>query len=94
MDKTIAAECERALEKYRSGESEVKFEIGGLALRLWDRKDNDDRETVRMSMEELTSLVRACHVNGAALAASTMASVAATLAGLRAVDVDDSTDAD
>lgn len=88
LDQQFAKECEAALTRYRSGDDEVAIEFGELKFRLFDRKDNADRETVRMSMEEFLNAIRMCHINGAVLATSTMAQVAASLAGLKVVDDD------
>lgn len=86
IDKAIAAEADKALARYRDGEDEVNLVVGGLAIKLFDRKDNDDRETVRMTMDEFVNTVRACHVNGAALAASAIAEAVAQTTGLKVVD--------
>lgn len=86
VDKTVVRESDAALAKYRAGMDEVSLDLGGLVIKLWDRKDNDNRETVRMSMEEFVNTIRMCHVNGAALAASAMAQMVAAAAGLKVID--------
>jgi hypothetical protein len=86
IDRDFAKKCDDALAEYRTGLDEVNIRFGELFVRLFDRKDNDDRETVRMTMEELLGTLRACHVNGAALAASIIAQSVAGLAGLAVVD--------
>jgi hypothetical protein len=84
----VTRKCTEAIEQYRQGADSVVVKAGAFSLTLTDRKDNANRETVRMSMEEMLGVVVAAHVNGAALASTAAAKVIAGLAGFALVDDD------
>lgn len=86
IDEQLAEKCETALKSFREGDDEASVTFGEMTFKLWDRKDNDNRETVRMSMDEFMSAIRMCHMNGAAMASTMLANVVAGLSGFKLND--------
>lgn len=89
MDALFKAQWDKAVGEFRDGKDEVEFSFGVAKMRLWDRKDNDNRETMRMSMDEFGTVLRGMVVAGASMALTGVANSVAATAGFALTDVED-----
>lgn len=82
-----------AVAKFRERQVDsVTIEFGAFEASLYDLKNNDDRETVRMPLDDLGKLLALAHMNGAGLAMHAAAKSVSAMAGQRLADLEGDAD--